>query len=293
MTHTSTERAHPLVRRRRLLVTGLKGGIGKTTITVQIAASLSRRGLRVLLVDLDPQAHATFLVTGLVSDHAHQHVGTVLTEFSAMAPTKRTRQAPRLFANAVLDIQNPSVPMISEDHRAAWGPIHVLPGHRDCAWLQFNPQHLRDLQHIIDTVDQDYDVILIDSAPSAWALTLVGLYATEAVAAVTTPKAMSLHGLNQIFGLIGDIRKNHPRLELAGVIVNLVRRRYLEHDQHLSSLEQQLGELLLEPYIGGHTDIEKSEGAHLPLHAMPGGMSRYLSDCMDSLTTKLILTEVQ
>lgn len=291
MTQSTTGPGRPTVRRRRVLITGLKGGVGKTTVTVQLGASLARRGLRVLLVDLDPQAHATFYITGIHAFQLEHHVGTVLRDFSTTPKSQRASHARTLVAQSVLDVQDPAVSMPSEQHREAWGDMHILPGHTDCAWLQFTPDHLRDLQHTIDSVEQDYDVILIDSAPSAWALTLVGVYAAQSVIAVTTPKAMSLHGLNQIFGLIGEVRTNHPQLEFAGVIANLVRRRYIEHDHHLTSLEEQLGDLLTEPHVGGHTDIEKSEGAHLPLHAMPGGMARYLADSFDTLATTLIAEE--
>lgn len=281
----------PPIRRARVLVTGLKGGVGKTTVTCQLAASLTARGLRVLVVDLDPQAHATFWITGLSSAQLEHHTGTVLSSISAVPANRRGREGPRIFRQAVLDTQDPRVEMLSEEHRTAWGPVSLLPGHTDCAWLQFSADHLRDLAQVLDTVEEHYDVVLLDSAPSAWALTLVGLYAAQSIVAVTTPKAMSLYGLNQLFGVVGDVRKHHPQLELAGIVANLVRRRHREHEDHLQSLREQLGDLLVEPYIGGHTAIEQAEGAHLPLHSMGGGMAQYLAQAFDTLTHTLITKE--
>lgn len=278
-------------------MTGLKGGVGKTTVTLNLAGSYAARGYRVLVIDVDPTAAATFFITGIPNPGPGEtglaaHVGTVLATFSQYhSPQSRPQAARDLFEAAVLRVQDPSTPMLSDVHRSAWGSVDLLPGHSDCAWLQFEQSHLQDLQQIIDAVEGDYDVILLDAAPSAWAMTLVGLYAATSLLTVTTPTAMSLNSINQLFAFVQQAQRYHPYLKARGVVLNKYDSRYTEHVTHRASLETQLGDFLMKPYLGLHTAVEQAEGAHMPLHAMPGEVAANMSIAFDTLSSKLITKE--
>lgn len=277
--------------RPRTLFHGLKGGVGKTTLTAQLAAALTRRGLSVLLVDVDPQGSLTFLVTGMRVRHLQRHIGTILVDYAHATGSTQDRAvaARSLTADTLLRMHDATLPISTTHHRRAWGDLHILPGHPDLAWLKIEREGLLDLGNILDACDGDYDAVLIDAGPSANPLALVGLYAAHQVVAVTTPSALSLEGLDQMFALMGTVRSHHT-MTMAGVVANKVRRHYRERAYRLEELETQLGSLLLQPPLSEHTVVEDASGAHLPVHAMGGATAAMLTHRYDTLADTTILT---
>jgi len=189
-----------------LAVVNQKGGVGKTTVVLGLAAVAARRGHSVVVVDLDPQANAT---SGLGVWH------------------------PELTVDAALAADDPGA--LSRVVRAGgWGtdlldvPPRIAPS--SPALAQREPQLANDpigAQDRLAVALQGLtaDLVLIDCPPSLGLLTINALFAADRVAVVTEPGAWAVDGVDQILRNIGRIaqRRNGPP-ELAGIVVNRLAR---------------------------------------------------------------------
>lgn len=175
-----------------------KGGVGKTTSAVNIAACLGRAGKKVLLVDSDPQGNAT---SGL-GVRKKELTGTI---YDVLIEEKQIR-----------DLIVPT---------SASG-VFLLPSGIDLvgAELELADQPRREtrLRKALDSVRDDYDYIIIDCPPALGLLTVNTLVASDGVVIPLLCEYYSLEGLSQLTATIRQIRKrSNPDLELVGVLVNL------------------------------------------------------------------------
>jgi chromosome partitioning protein len=273
---------------RRGLVSGLKGGVGKTQVSLNLAAAITRRGGRVLLVELDPQGSATHQVTGLIPKQLERTVGTVLVEcLDGRDPVDAVQET-------VLRVQDPELE-IPDFARECWGALDILPANSACAGLQLGNHHLRVLAEVLDAADKAYDLVLYDSAPSISNLTLAGMYATERVLAVTQPSLGSINGVRQLVQeFVTPVQKFHPPLVFSGAIVNGYDSRKSEHQRRLTELHENLGGFVTEggklcpAVIPDRAVVEQAEGARLPIWAMGGPSAAAIADQMDTTYLQMI-----
>ncbi|MDQ4044974.1 MAG: AAA family ATPase [Chloroflexota bacterium] len=175
-----------------------KGGVGKTTSTVNIAAMLAERGDRVLVIDIDPQGNAT-------SSFGVDKQALEVTLYDALMGDVDTADAIITAAREQIDLL-PAIPMLAgaevelvdqprREHRLADAIAHVLPR---------------------------YDVLLIDSPPSLGLLTVNALTAADAVVIPVQCEYLALEGVSQVLSTIDLIRRNlNPELELIGVLMTM------------------------------------------------------------------------
>ena len=180
---------------RRFVVANQKGGVGKTTTTVNLAAALAMLGRRVLLVDLDPQGNAT-TGSGIEKRDLRRSVYHVMI---GMADVAEARQ------------HSPS------------GGYSVLPANRDLAGaeielIDFDQRESR-LREALQAVDEEYDYVLIDCPPSLSLLTLNGLCAARGVIIPMQCEYYALEGLSDLVNTIRKVHANFNReLEVTGLL---------------------------------------------------------------------------
>ena len=180
---------------RVLAVVNQKGGVGKTTTSVNLAAALAQAGRRVLLVDLDPQGNAT-MGSGFDKRTAGRTVYHVLLGLSELAA-----------ARVRLD-------------RAAFD---LLPANRDLAGAEVELVALEGretrLKRALQSVAHEYDFALIDCPPSLSLLTVNALTAAQRVLIPMQCEYYALEGLSDLVGTIKRVRANlNPELEIAGLL---------------------------------------------------------------------------
>ena len=179
-----------------IAVVNQKGGVGKTTTTVNLAAALTELGLKVLVCDFDPQANATsgFGIDKRKTKHSVYDVliNNVPTQ-EAIVETKYGDVLP-----ATADLAGAAIELISTEYR----------------------EH--QLEKCLEQVKENYDVILIDCPPSLEMLTLNGLAAADSILVPVQCEYYALEGLSDLMSTLRMVKRRiNPKLEIFGVILTM------------------------------------------------------------------------
>ena len=232
-----------------LSVSSLKGGVGKTTVALGLASAALNKGINTLVIDLDPQCDAT---SGLA------------------APAD-------LVASIAEVLQNPKLPVIRKALVSSpWSrgsKMDVLVGSPRSLLLDNPAPTVSDvwkLEEILALIEDEYELVIIDTPPSINALTRTAWVASDRVILVTEPALYSVIAADRARRAISEISaKLSPRLRLYGFVVNRLRQQSHEHEFRLNELREMFGDLLLQPYFEERAAVQQSTGAARPIHSWP------------------------
>jgi chromosome partitioning protein len=200
-----------------------KGGVAKTTTTLNLGVALSEKGLKVLLVDLDPQGNLT-MSQGLNPDMIERSMFDVLVH--------------RLPIGEVIHHQEVDLAVSSIDLAGAELALSSMIGRE------------RALEKAIALVKDTYDYVLIDTPPSLGLLTINALVASNGVIVPVQCEYLSLRGLVQLENTLSMIRENlNPEVGIEGILPTMYDSRTLHAREAVEILQENFGDLVFNTKI--------------------------------------------
>jgi chromosome partitioning protein len=239
---------------RVLVITNQKGGVGKTTTSINLAASLVTAGRKVLLVDLDPQGNAT-MGSGI---------------------DKRSLKA------TVYQVLLGQIPIAAVRLRSPSGGFDVIPANRELAGAEVEmvdlPERETRLKTALNEIGDQYDFVLIDCPPALNLLTVNGLCAANAVMIPMQCEYYALEGLSDLVQTIKKVRANlNPGLEIDGLLRTMYDPRNMLAQQVSDQLQQHFGDKVYRTVIPRNIRLAEAPSHGLPVlnfdHQSKGAMA--------------------
>lgn len=240
-----------------IAIANQKGGVGKTTTSVNLAASLGVLEKKVLLIDADPQANAT---SGLGIDVEEVELGTYqLLEHSITAE------------KAIMETNSPN--------------LDLIPAHIDLVAIEIElvDQENREsmLKKVITPLKDLYDYILIDCAPSLGLLTLNALTASDSVIIPIQCEYFALEGLGKLLNTIKSVQKIHNnKLDIEGLLLTMYDSRLRLSNQVVEEVQKHFGEMVFETIIQRNVRLSEAPSygeSIINYDASSKGATNYLS----------------
>ncbi|MEM6767514.1 MAG: ParA family protein [Bacteroidota bacterium] len=213
-----------------------KGGVGKTTTTVNLGAGLARMGHKVLLIDLDPQANAS---TSLGLKKQEQSIYQVLVFQDDIN-------------KSVLDL----------------GDFHIIPSSIHLAGFEKNNEVGKEfiLQESLQQIKDLYDFILIDCPPSLGSLTISALTASDYVIIALQPEYLAMQGMSEFIRILRTVKtRMNSELELLGITITQYDSRKVLHQEILQHALDKYGDMIFDIHIRGNVALAEAQsmGKHI------------------------------
>ena len=227
-----------------IAVTNQKGGVGKTTTTINLGAALAEAGCRVLIVDLDPQGNASTGLGIAPGDREYTTYDLLLEEIELDKVIRPAGEDNLLIIPATIDLSSADMELISNEKRSFM--LHDA---------------LR--QPAMDRFELDY--ILVDCPPSLNLLTVNAMVAAHSVLIPLQSEFFALEGLSQLMLTIREVRQSaNPNLRIEGIVLTMFDMRNNLSTQVERDARENLGDLVFETRIPRNVRVSEA-----PSHAVP------------------------
>ncbi|MCE1200618.1 MAG: AAA family ATPase [Bacteroidia bacterium] len=258
---------------KTIAIANQKGGVGKTTTAINLAASFAVLEFKTLIVDADPQANAT---SGLGYD-------------------------PKEIENSIYECIMDGVEPVQAILKTTTPNLELLPAHIDLVGAEIEMINLsnreRMMKQVVEKVKNDYDFILIDCSPSLGLITVNALTASDSVIVPVQCEYFALEGLGKLLNTIKIVQSRlNPQLDIEGILLTMFDSRLRLSKQVVEEVKTHFQQLVFDTIITRNTRLSEapSHGETIIMHdAASAGAINYLNLAREILVKNKLVTKTE